>query len=100
MTLAYVAVAALALGLVVFSLRRMGYKEVSLRGVLRRRSLGALLVLLGLYFFPLAALEAYDATRRWFGLSEVYNGFLWYTLTTLAIVLGVVLAVGPRRSAV
>lgn len=47
-----------------------------------------LLVALGLYFFPLGAIEAYDGTRHVFGWDENVNSIVWYVATTAAIVAG------------
>jgi heme/copper-type cytochrome/quinol oxidase subunit 3 len=93
-TVGYVALVLLSTGLVLWVLKRSGKAP---KRLLTWTGLGALLVVLGLYFFPLGALEAYDATRRGLGLSELANGVLWYALTTGAVIAGILLLVGPRR---
>lgn len=52
-------------------------------------ALGVVLVALGLYFFPLGAIEAYDFTRISMGLSESMNAVLWYAISTALVVAGV-----------
>lgn len=63
-------------------------------GFIRRPSLadvGLWLMLLGAYFFPLGAIEAYDWTRIGWGLSSAMNSVFWYAVTTAAIVAGYVI---------
>lgn len=60
--------------------------------------LGLVLYTLGIYFFPLGAIEAYDWTGRAFDLSSSWNAVLWYVLTTLLIVGGIFLAFRKRRA--
>lgn len=74
-----------------------GHKRGRFRVTPGRIGLG--LMLLGAYFFPLGAVEAYDTTRLAFDLSESMNSVLWYAVSTGFIVVGAFLmgAVWGRR---
>lgn len=51
--------------------------------------IGILFLFLGAYFFPLGAMEAYEVTREYFGLSFIQNLILWYGLCFGLIAFGI-----------